>query len=289
MANYIRENRFSPRLRLAALGIIFAATCSNGYAQSWNKTSPVTYASPIHLTTPDQDYVVRRPVTDRDRDLIARYRSGKLKPDFETRFTRPADLDDWDLLVSENTKLRSCVRPNSVSTGPEGLTLTVEPATDCHAKWSTGQIVSKNRFKYGYFEASMKLAPISGMDNAFWLVTSDGYEIDVTEAFYPKTATSAVHQWHPPRGKEHSMVSTAINIKQDLSKDFHDYSVLWNEKELIFAIDGEPYVALKPNNTINGTAVLHLSNALVPWGAKPPSNPEGVRTMFRGVRVFKLQ
>ncbi|WP_175836413.1 glycoside hydrolase family 16 protein [Burkholderia anthina] len=167
--------------------------------------------------------------------------------------------------------------------------LEVKAATDCHAKWSTGQIVSKTRFKYGYFEASMKLAPIPGVDNAFWLVTSDGYEIDVTEAFYPKTSTSAVHQWHPPKGKGHTMVSTGINTKQDLSKDFHDYGVLWDESELIFAIDGEPYIALRSHGEINGAAVLRLSNALVPWGAKFPNNPEGIKTIFRGVRVFKLQ
>ncbi|SAK56537.1 glycoside hydrolase family protein [Caballeronia hypogeia] len=274
---------------IRAFGTALIAVCGLAHAQTWNNPHPAIYAGPMRETTPDQDYAFRRTISDKDRETIARYRSGAVSPVFEARFNNPDDLSDWTLPSRENTKLISCVRPQSTSTTASGLMLQIKPVTDCQAKWSTGQIISKATYKFGYFEASMKIAAIPGVDNAFWLVTRDGYEIDVTETFYPNASTSAVHQWHPPKGRSHTMVSSRISLQKNLSEGFHDYGVLWSEDEVVFSIDGEPYVALKTNGSIKAPAEIHLSNAIVPWGQKPPDNPSGAATLFRRVRVFPPQ
>ena len=75
-----------------------------------------------------------------------------------------------------------------------GLRLKTMVATDCRNsrnKWSTGSIQSKAEYRYGFFEATMKIADIKGMNNAFWMntgnqpETGDYFEIDVSEVQYP--------------------------------------------------------------------------------------------------------
>lgn len=277
-------------LRLLICALLSVGTISFLYAASpnWKPTLTVRYSSSFQITTPDQDYATRRPITDRDRGLIDYYRSGNIKPIFETHFAINGDLGRWDVHVDDNAALRSCRSPQSVKLTPEGLILEVMEVIGCNTRWSTGQLVSKDSFGFGYFEASMKIAAIPGVDNAFWITTTDRYEIDVIEAFHPSSVTSAVHQWAPPKGKKKTMVSTRIQVANNLADDFHDYGVLWTPTEMIFAIDGEPYVALLHGGGVRGKAQLRVSNALVPWGNKIPPDPSGNYTTFRGVRVFPL-
>ncbi|WP_421440352.1 glycoside hydrolase family 16 protein [Agrobacterium tumefaciens] len=246
------------------------------------------YSGPLRATTPDQSYARRRPVTEQDREAIARYRSGKLKPLFSTTFASAADLQGWTPKIDDNPAVSSCLRSESI-TADNGLNLTIKTAPECRTKLSTGQIISDATYQYGYFEASMKIPPIKALDSAFWMITDDRYEIDIVEAFPPNVATSAVHQWRPPAGGTHTMVSSAIKVGADLTQGFHDYGLLWTPTEMIFAIDGEPYVALQTGGVIKGRAPLRLSNALIPWNGKIASNPQGNRTIFRNVRVFSLR
>ncbi len=257
-------------------------------ANQWQTTEDVGYDSAPHLTTQDQPYAKRRPVTNQDRSRIEYYRSGKIMPIYQSSFAAAGDLNAWSVLSEEKLGALSCRRPESVATSPSGLTLSIKLTTDCQQKWSSGGVISKQKYKFGYFEASMRIAKIPGVDNAFWLTTDDHYEIDVVESFFPSTATSALHQWAPPLGQTKSLVSTGIKAKADLSADFHDYGVLWTPTEMIFAVDGLPYIALQTKDAAQGEAFLRLTNILVPWGNKLPPNPEGNGTAFRGVRIFAL-
>lgn len=83
-----------------------------------------------------------------------------------------------------------CRRPGNVVVSSGGLRLkTLVAAPDCrnNIKWSTGSIASKAEYRYGFFEATMKIADIKGMNNAFWmntgnqLATGDYFEIDVSK------------------------------------------------------------------------------------------------------------
>jgi len=49
----------------------------------------------------------------------------------------------------------------------------------------------REEYRYGFFEATMKIADIKGMNNAFWMntgnqpATGDYFEIDISEVQYP--------------------------------------------------------------------------------------------------------
>ncbi|WP_350449039.1 family 16 glycosylhydrolase [Paracidobacterium acidisoli] len=69
-----------------------------------------------------------------------------------------------------------CRRPGNVEATSGGLGLkTLAAQADCRnksLKWSTGSIQSKANYGYGLYEATMKIADIKGMNNAFWMNTA---------------------------------------------------------------------------------------------------------------------
>jgi hypothetical protein len=156
--------------------------------------SKATLAGPVTWGSPDQPYGKRRPVAAADRAAIQSYRSGRKPPIFSTNFTDAAELQaDWNLVSDDNQwgGFQSCRRPGNVEASSVSLRLKTLVATDCHHKWSTGYINSKAKYSYGFFEATMKIANIKGMNNAFWMTTEDHpetgdhFEIDVSEVQYP--------------------------------------------------------------------------------------------------------
>ena len=117
---------------------------------------------------PDQPWGVRRPVTDADRKAVALYRFGKIQPVYATNFNDSQKLaDDWQFRSEDASSMKSCRRPENVVTSPAGLQLHTRVSTNCKAKWSTGYIISKQHYKFGYFEAEIKAADIDGLNNAF--------------------------------------------------------------------------------------------------------------------------
>src|SRR5690554_5318703 len=66
--------------------------------------------------------------------------------------------------------------------------------------WTSGSIWTKERFRYGYFEARYKYAAAEGTNNSFWLWTSNKnppegkqFEIDINEGHYPSTINTNIH------------------------------------------------------------------------------------------------
>jgi beta-glucanase (GH16 family) len=249
----------------------------------------------VNWGSPDQPYGKRRPVTAADRAAFQSYCSERKPP--STNFTDPAELQaDWRLMSDDSGV---CRRPGNVEATSGGLRLkTLAAQNDCRnksLKWSTGSIQSKADYGYGFYEATMKIADIKGMNNAFWMNTAtrpaieDHFEIDVSEIQYssydhiglqeyPASAHSSV---------KHTGMGWGANFIDNLSAGFHDYSMLWTPKELIFEIDGEPVAAAVTNNTVIAPANVMFSSALVYPGV--PDHPEGHDMVVRSLRVYALQ
>jgi hypothetical protein len=255
-------------------------------------------AGPVTWGSPDQPYGKRRPVTDADRKAIQSYRSGRKPPIFATNFTDAAELQaDWNRMSDDG---RICRRPGNVEASSVGLRLKTLVATpDCRNKankWSTGSIQSKTEYRYGFFEATMKIADIKGMNNAFWmntgnqLATGDYFEIDVSEVQYPNYDHIGLQQYPAKANNvalsnvKHTGMGWGAKFVDDLSSSFHDYGVLWIPTEMIFEIDGEPVAAVVTNNAVNGPADVMFSSALIYAGV--PDHPEGHDVIVKSVRVF---
>lgn len=256
-----------------------------------------TLAGPVTWGSPDQPYGKRRAVTAADRAVIQSYRAGGKRPVFSTDFADPTEIDrDWNLVSSDNQwGLQSCRRPGNIEASGAGLRLKTLIASDCHLKWSTGYIISKAKYTYGFFEARMKIADIKGMNNAFWMTTEDHpetgdhFEIDVSEVQYPNYDHIGLQQY-PAKGNKklpHTGMGWGAKFVNDLSADFHDYGVLWTPTEMIFAIDGEPIAAVVTNGAVHGPSDVALSTALIYSGI--PEHPEGHDVMVQSLRIVAYQ
>ena len=267
-------------------------------------TSPLprthaTLASPVTWGSPDQSYGKRRSVTPADRAAIQIYHSGIKAPLYSSTFTSNTELlANWNL-VSDDIQwggYQSCRRPSNVETSGTGLRLKTLVATDCHHKWSTGSIISKAKYgPYGFFEATMKIADIKGMNNAFWMTTEDNpeagdhFEIDASEVQFPSYDHIGLQQY-PAKGNnfvKHSGMGWGANFADNLSSGFHDYGVLWTPTEMVFEIDGEPVAAVVTNNSVRNPTDVALSTALIYAGI--PDHPEGHDMLVQSVRIFALQ
>jgi hypothetical protein len=133
-------------------------------------------------------------------------------------------------------------------------------------EWTTGMIGTGINFRqaYGYWEARMRYAAAPGLNNAFW--TNPGkdpegkprWEIDVNEGHWPNTINASLHQDGLPSQ------SKSWRAPVDLSKDFHTYACLWNQKEVVYYWDGKE-IDCKPNTHAQRPGPVIFSTAVFTW------------------------
>ncbi len=263
-----------------------------GLVFAW-PTYAATPLGPATFGNPDHPWGTRRPVTAADRALIASYRSGDKKSVVDTHFTNPAELQSqWDLQTDDPASLKSCRRPENVVIAADELQLRTLSATHCNAEWSTGSMISKLHQKFGLFESSMKAADISGMNNAFWLVTEDHFEIDIAEIHYPNIVRLTLHNnndWATIKDDKMHAVGFESKFTDNFSQAYHNYGVLWTPTDIVYEVDGEPIAAITTRGAIHGAADIRFSTAVTDYGGKIPANPTGHHMYVRGLRVIPWQ
>jgi beta-glucanase (GH16 family) len=134
----------------------------------------------------------------------------------------------------------------------------------------------------------LKIADISGMNNAFWVTSDDHFEVDPDEIHFPASDHIAVH-YNPVKGSPFPHASMGYNAKLDrnLSAGFHDYGFLWTPTDLVFAVDGEAIAAISTAGIIKGPLTLRYSTALADFAGRIPDHPEGHDMYVRSLRVFR--
>jgi beta-glucanase (GH16 family) len=119
---------------------------------------------------------------------------------------------------------------------------------------TSGMIYSKPKFVYGLFEIRCKIPKISmprvlgeliwseylGLWPAFWLYGSCSQEIDVFEFMSKNGGVSTNYHLQLDCNESDSRRHCPREIsRNDMTNDFHTYSLEWNEHFLIWRIDGE--------------------------------------------------
>jgi beta-glucanase (GH16 family) len=205
--------------------------------------------------------------------------------------------DDWSLKSDDNSALRSCRRPENVSVKTGVLKLRTEVATNCHARWSTGSLWSNFRQKYGFIEATIKTGGATGINNAFWMVTDDGFEIDIAEIHHPGTVRTTLHNHNDYQlikgdnnwqGAKSDSVGFNNKFKDDFSANYHDYGVLWTADEIIFEVDGEPINIIMTKGHIKGSADIRFSTAVMEYAGKIPVHPENHDMTVKSLRILPV-
>jgi len=157
-------------------------------------------------------------------------------------------LDAGKWVYRTDSKMWSTQKPENVTVADGRLSLHVkkEDAGDKH--YTGAGVISKQAFKYGYYESKFKVPPGAGWHTSFWMMRHDGkggtdpkatvQELDVCENDSVKLTSYGVnvHQWNP--GPHKSLGGKSVKTP-DLSADFHVWGCEFTPETVKYFFDGK--------------------------------------------------
>jgi len=154
------------------------------------------------------------------------------------------DLEKW--IYRTDSKRASTQKADNVVVR-DGLLRLELKKEEANGKPYTGAgVISKRTFKYGYYEARMKIPAAAGWHTSFWMQKHDNsggtaptvayQELDVCEndSVNPRAYTVNLHKWVPP----HVQFGTKWVKAPDLSKDFHVFGCEFTPSTVRYFLDG---------------------------------------------------
>lgn len=157
-------------------------------------------------------------------------------------------LDTSKWVYRTDSKMWSTQKPENVSVSDGKLRLAVKKE-DAGGKHYTGAgVISKQTFKYGYYEARFKVPPGAGWHTSFWMMrhngngdtdpASSGQELDVCENDSVNLTSYGVntHKWNP---EPHVSIGQKDVPTPDLSADFHVWGCEFTPETVKYFFDCE--------------------------------------------------
>ena len=165
--------------------------------------------------------------------------------------------------------------------------------------WTAGSIWTRQMFQYGYFECRYRYGAAEGLNNSFWLMPTGTnkimkgkfFEIDVNEGHYPNKVANNIHNHSDStvvNGKRtHPSASRTFTYKdQDFARDFQVHGLEWNERELVFYLNGKE-IRRARNEFCFSPASVWLSLAIIPWGGSITDAIDGTAMEVDYVRIYR--
>jgi beta-glucanase (GH16 family) len=163
-------------------------------------------------------------------------------------------LDTSKWMYRTDVKASSSQRPGNVSVHDGKLMIALQKESDRGKSYTGGGIISKQHFRYGYYEARAKMHGGAGWHQSVWaMAVTDGSttypevirtEIDGPE-FDSDTAWKAhtgLIIWNGPKQSKTKTCTPGVYqgaLGFDATKDFHTYGFEWAEKGVRFYFDGD--------------------------------------------------
>jgi len=163
-------------------------------------------------------------------------------------------LDQSKWMYRTDVKAESSERSENVAVEDGYLVVQMKKQADRGKSYTGGGIISKQGFRYGYYEARAKMFGGSGWHESVWaMFASDGTttypeqmrtEIDGMEfdSATPAKGHMGLIIWQGP-GKSHSLTCTPgvyqTALGFDATAGFHTYGFEWTEKSVAYYLDGE--------------------------------------------------
>ena len=157
--------------------------------------------------------------------------------------------------------------PQSVSVCDGKLILAVKKE-DAGDKHNTGSgVISKQAFKYGYYESRFKVPSGAGWHTSFWMMkhngggtdpTASAQELDVCENDSVTLTNYGVnvHKWNPPPhvGQGHKNIPTP-----DFAADFHTFGCEFTPEKLKYYFKGKLMQTVAVTNFAHGYQHIWLT------------------------------
>jgi beta-glucanase (GH16 family) len=192
--------------------------------------------------------------------------------------------------------------PETVQVSNGNLKIISRPNT--HGRWDSAKLHTqgKQSWKYGRFEARIKVPPGAGTWPAFWMMPDipenepwpQQGEIDIMEHVGKQPSMTQANVHYADLKKKHRYSSLEYYMAKPLSADYHVFGVDWSPTTYTFYVDGREIFQTSSNPTgrgfpFNRNFFLILNLAIGGgWALKPPSNDIFPATMYVDyVRVYR--
>ncbi len=208
------------------------------------------------------------------------------------------DMRRWEVESGSPTHILSSRWPENIEAGNGVCRLVTHKENRGGKEWTTAHMWTRTfRQKYGYFEARYRYGKAPGLNNAFWLMTRatdeqagvygmKGYlrkfEIDINEGHYPGKVNMNIHNWEGEHWSKHELWTSP----DELSADFHTYGLEWNDKELIWYVDGVERRRL-PHDICHMEVPVIFSTAVLKWAGRITEALDGSAMEVDYVRVYE--
>jgi beta-glucanase (GH16 family) len=229
-------------------------------------------------------------------------------------------LEEWDIYLGNlSYDLATCKAENVAIRAGELVITSKKEAGSSGRAYTTGYVQTKKAWKYGRFEARMKIntvaAESAGVWPAFWARPKNGEvtgEIDIMEAWgEPSTtrtdyrkgdATYTLHQNTSGTQKKKGgwyYQGEAENGGERLSDDYHDYAIEWTPDGFKVLVDNVvvkwgdiPNSALGfPADVFNAPFELRIQTQIGQpsyWGVPDANTKMPTEFLTKWVRVYAL-
>jgi hypothetical protein len=192
----------------------------------------------------------------------------------------------WSVDSSSPAHIQSSRWPENVEVKEGVLSLLTKREQRGGKEWTTGHIWTRQfRQLYGYFEARLRIGKASGLNNAFWLFTTNPavHEIDITESHFPRRNNYTIHNYGAnPR----TAVGRFWISPFDMSDDFQVFGAEWDAAGVTFYVNGA-----RVGRTLCAfctvPADVRLSTAVIPWAGTITEALDGTRMDVEWVRVYR--
>ena len=208
------------------------------------------------------------------------------------------DSVNWDVWISgqygPGGSVQSARGPDNAVVKDGNLYMMTKKEKKADKEWTTAHMwVSPTVFRqaYGYFEARYKICESTGINNAFWLMTSpalvsdstQNFELDINEGHYPNEVCATYHEYSTG---ERIAYSKSYRSAYNLALDYHTYALEWNPDELIYYCDG---MEIARHKNINAHIALfpYLSSAVLSWAGTVKDDADGTAQIVDYVRVWQ--
>lgn len=167
------------------------------------------------------------------------------------------DTNKW--VYRTDSKMWSTQKPENVTVSGGKLQLNLKKEKAGDKEYTGAGVISRQKFKYGYYESRFRVPPGKGWHTSFWMMNHNAsggtnpektfQEIDVCENDSVKLESYGVnvHKWIPP----HKAFGGKGVKTPDLSADLHVWGCEFTEKEIKFFFDG------KMVQTVDATQIQH--------------------------------
>ncbi|MGO8839342.1 MAG: family 16 glycosylhydrolase [Limisphaerales bacterium] len=156
------------------------------------------------------------------------------------------DTNKWAFRT--DSRMWSKQKPENVSVQNGRLILTVKKEEASGMHYTGAGVISRQEFKYGYYESRFKVPPGTGWHTSFWMMKHNGQggtgptvsaqELDVCEndSIHQTSYSVNVHKWNP---QPHIALGTKNIPTPNLSADFHVFGCEFTPTTVKYYFDGK--------------------------------------------------